>query len=168
MKKPKNHRIKGDGVSKIYLKKDCTKYAVVDPEDYDRLCDMGYWYVSNGYAITNIKKADGKRTSLYMHHAVLDFKYDPNVDAVVDHINGDKLNNCKYNLQKITQQENVIKQKKRKDNTSGYRGVSWNKASGKWKAYIQVDGKQKHLGYFKELEDAVRAYKEAELKYYGK
>lgn len=44
------------------------------------------------------------------------------------------------------------------DNTSGYRGVSWNKAARRWVAYLMVSRKRIHLGYFDEKEDAARAY----------
>lgn len=53
-----------------------------------------------------------------------------------------------------------------KTNTSGIRGVSWNKINSKWEAYIQIKGKQKHLGLFDKIEDAAKARKEAEEKYF--
>jgi hypothetical protein len=43
-------------------------------------------------------------------------------------------------------------------NTSGYRGVSFIKAHGKWRAAISVDGKKKHIGYFSTAEEAHRAF----------
>ncbi len=52
-------------------------------------------------------------------------------------------------------------------NTSGKTGVNFNKKSSKWRAYITVEYKQIHLGYFMSFEDAVRAREEAELKYFG-
>ena len=53
------------------------------------------------------------------------------------------------------------------NNTSGNIGVSWNKEKQKWKAYITIGGKQIHVGYFVNKEDAIQARKAAELKYFG-
>ena len=47
------------------------------------------------------------------------------------------------------------------DNTSGYTGVSWDKANSKWRARIRIDGKNKHLGYFTSIKDASVAYEKA-------
>jgi hypothetical protein len=53
-----------------------------------------------------------------------------------------------------------------KNNTSGYPGVSWAKREQKWRARIKVDGKEKHLGYFNNKDEAIRAKKYAEEKYF--
>lgn len=58
-------------------------------------------------------------------------------------------------------------QKKRVTNKSGVIGVCWDKAQGKWEAYISVDKKKISLGFHENLEDAAHARKVAELKYYG-
>lgn len=60
-----------------------------------------------------------------------------------------------------------INQRIRKDNTSGAKGVSWYRQTSKWKAEITVNKKKKHLGYFKNKEDAVAARKTAELRYHS-
>lgn len=59
-------------------------------------------------------------------------------------------------------------QKIRSNNTSGVTGVYWNKKLKKYRAYIQKDGKNYNLGFFVNFEDAVKARKEAEIKYFGK
>ena len=76
----------------------------------------------------------------------------------VDHINGNSLDNRKSNLRICTHKENVRNQKLSAANTSGYRGVSWNKASKKWEAYIKVNQKRIYLGKFVDILDAARAY----------
>ena len=53
-----------------------------------------------------------------------------------------------------------------KNNTSGYPGVSWSKREQQWRARIKVDGKEKHLGYFNDIDDAIKAKKIAEEKYF--
>lgn len=85
----------------------------------------------------------------------------------VDHINSDGLDNRRENLRMATRHENQRNQRLRRVNTSGYKGVSWHKASKKWRAIIQVDGKQKALGYYHDPAEAHKAYCEAAVKYYG-
>lgn len=53
-----------------------------------------------------------------------------------------------------------------KNNTSGRKGVSWNKGHGKWQAYIGVHGKSIKLGYFDSIDDAIKAREEAEKEYF--
>jgi hypothetical protein len=75
----------------------------------------------------------------------------------VDHINGDKLDNRRANLRLATIGQNRQNAARRKDNTSGVKGVSWKRGENKWRARIVVDGKERHLGLFDRLEDAERA-----------
>lgn len=86
---------------------------------------------------------------------------------VVDHIDGDTLNNTDDNLRKISHQKNSFNTKLYNNNSSGHNGVSWSKKINKWRAYIMIDGKQISLGVFDKLEDAVESRKEAEIKYFG-
>jgi hypothetical protein len=60
-----------------------------------------------------------------------------------------------------------MNKKMNSNNTSGVKGVYWCKNANKWRAKIQVDGKEKHLGLFSNLEDAKKARELAEEKYYG-
>lgn len=58
-----------------------------------------------------------------------------------------------------------IKTMEMTDDSKDIPGVCWSNASNKWRAYINIDGKQKHLGYFDDIEDAIKARKEAESIY---
>lgn len=78
---------------------------------------------------------------------------------VIDHKNGDTLDNRKSNLRACKQSENAKNQtKKRSDNTSGYKGVTWWKRDGNWKAQLYVDGKNINLGYFDCKHEAAMMY----------
>lgn len=55
---------------------------------------------------------------------------------------------------------------KPKNNSSGYKGVCWNKYHNKWQAYIRLHNKRIHLGYFDDIEDAVKARIKGEEKYF--
>jgi hypothetical protein len=74
--------------------------------------------------------------------------------VTVDHIDGDKQNNHIDNLRAATPSQNGANQFLTKANKSGVKGVSWAKKSNKWNACIRVNGKNKNLGYFVDLEDA--------------
>lgn len=80
---------------------------------------------------------------------------------ILDHINGVRDDNRLDNLRECTVQENSYNSKVKSDNTTGYKGVSLDKRSGRYRAYITVDGKQKSLGYHSSAEEASLAYNEA-------
>lgn len=81
---------------------------------------------------------------------------------VIDHINGDRGDNRWVNLRNVSFKENTQNACISKNNKSGVTGVSWHKLTGKWRATIFQDYRQKYLGVFDNLEDAVAARKAAE------
>lgn len=83
----------------------------------------------------------------------------------IDHINGDPSDNRICNLRDVLHSENLKNQRFRSTNTSGVMGVSWNKRELKWRAYIHGDNREKHIGYFINLEDAIAARRDAEIRY---
>lgn len=85
----------------------------------------------------------------------------------IDHINGDTLDNRIANLRPCNQQQNNGNQRRAKNNTSGFRGVSFKADKRKWKAYIVVANKQRHLGYFDNAEAASAAFKDEAIKVFG-
>ena len=90
-----------------------------------------------------------------------------NDTTVVDHKDGDKLNNREYNLRNCSQQQNTMNTRKRKTTSSRYKGVSLDKRSGKWHAYITINGKRKSLGYFVSEEMARDVYDRESKEYHG-
>ena len=85
--------------------------------------------------------------------------------AEIDHIDHNRGNNSWYNLRIVCRQTNSRNLSKHKVNTSGFTGVSWHKTKGKWRSHIMVNYKQIHLGLFNNIEDAIEARKEANIKY---
>jgi hypothetical protein len=76
----------------------------------------------------------------------------------IDHIDADKSNNRWANLRDVPKSLNQANVPARRSNTSGFKGVSWNKGNRRWSAAIQKDGRQRHLGYFDTPEAAHAAY----------
>lgn len=139
--------------------------ALVDAEDYDELSQFK-WHASlndrsGPYAVRGIV-AGGKRTKERMHRRLL-----PTALAV-DHVNGDPLDNRRSNLREATNAQNM-RNRSGLDahNTSGYRGVHWRTDVQKWRAWIRVDGRGRHLGLFTSAVDAARAFDEAALEVFG-
>jgi len=133
------------------------KVAIVDDEDYEYL-NQFKWYArkhrNTFYAARNIYR-NGKQTVLSMHTAVMGRKK----GLEIDHINGNGLDNRRSNLRFVTHRQNL--QNRHTAKTSKYPGVNWSKIAHKWRAYIEINGKQIHLGYFNNEYEAYLAYQKA-------
>ena len=95
-----------------------------------------------------------------MHRLIMDIE---DINVQVDHFNRNRKDNRKENLKYLSPQHNNWNKGLQKNNESGVTGVRWNKEAQKWIAYIM----RKHLGTFNSFEDAVKARKRAEQKYFG-
>ncbi len=105
----------------------------------------------------------GKSTTQRMSRVLMKAKK----GECVDHINHNTLDNRKENLRLCTQSQNSMNRRLRKDNASGFKGVSWHKIIKKWVVYIRVDGSNKNLGYYDALEKAVHVYDAAAKEHQG-
>ncbi len=85
----------------------------------------------------------------------------------IDHRDEDPSNNKWDNLREATKSQNMMNIAKIKSNTSGYKGVCFNKMAQKWMAYIKLDNKRYHLGLFATPEEACAAYQDAANKLHG-
>ena len=104
-------------------------------------------------------KVDGK---VYGVHALI-YMFHHGVKPIhTDHINHDVSDNRIENLRAVSVSENARNRLLMSTNKSGHVGVSWHKANNKWLAKITVKGKHKYLGYFDDIEDAIKARKDAE------
>ena len=140
------------------------KTTIVDDEDFEQL-NRFKWCFHNGYAVRNVKNIHGKYATVYMHREILNAPE----NLHCDHINGDRLYNLRINLRLCTQQQNNLNlTKPRRHNKLGIKGVRFLENRNKFSARIRVNKKQIHLGCFSSMRSAEEAYREAELKHYGK
>lgn len=110
-------------------------------------------------------KVDGKD---YLAHRLAFLVVNGFLPDELDHINGNKIDNRIINLREATRQENQRNTGRRVDNTSGHKGVCWDKANGKWRAQAQdANGKRKTLGRFPTPEAASAAYESYASRHYG-
>ena len=85
----------------------------------------------------------------------------------IDHVDRDGSNNSWENLREATKSQNLSNRTKQSNNTSGFKGVSWNKQNSKWAAKINVEGRQLHLGFRDTPVECYRLYVDAARKYVG-
>ena len=130
-----------------------------DLEDMDLVISQNRCWHKNNYGYIIIVK---KQKEIKLHNLIMN----PPKGKMVDHINGCIYDNRKINLRICLEEENAKNKKTQINNTSGVKGVTWNKRVGKWYARININKKRKVIGSFINFEEAVRARKEAEIKYY--
>ena len=141
----------------------CVVSSVEDKKKIENYC----WYYSRaGYVVAREIK---KSTLVYLHVLVMNVT-DPNLE--VDHKkhlpgNAHKVDNRKSNLEIVTHIDNMKNQGLKSNNKSGTTGVHWDNKRKKWVAQIMIKGKPIYLGRYNIKDDAIKARKEAEKKYFG-
>ena len=143
------------------------KFALVDDQDFEILNQYKWRADKDGntyYAVRGIWK-DNKVFRLFMHREILDLKYKDG--KITDHINRNGLDNRKSNLRIVSKAENCRNHGGHSDNTSGHTGVSWHKVIKKWQSQIRAGGEKICLGYYNNINNAIEARKQGEIKYWG-
>lgn len=137
--------------------------ALLDLDDWLQHCNGVTWYVTHYGYVARKNVSAGKLEDVRLHRQIMQ----PSPGMFVDHINGNRLDNRRENLRVCTPSENVRNQKRSSTNTSGFKGVYWDKNAEKWKAQIQSGGKKINLGHYQTPEAAHQAYCSASKKYHG-
>ena len=139
--------------------------ALVADEDYE-LISKFKWFANvqkDGY-IRAVKNKTLKCNHTKMHRMILNVI---NPKILIDHKDGNPLNNQRYNLRICNDSQNVCNIRSAKNSTSKYLGVSFCKSTKKWRATIFKDYKQKSLGRYNTENEAALAYNEAAIKEHG-
>lgn len=132
---------------------------IFDTEDYDLIKNYRWSVDKYGYVLAR----DKNQCSIKLHRLILN----PKPDEVIDHINGLPWDCRKENLRITTQNKNTYNQKIKKSNTSGYKGVCFDKRRNKYIAYIHPNKKFKYLGCYLNPKEAALAYNKAASFYFG-
>lgn len=151
---------------KLKSKKYPGKIALVDDHDYEYLSQF-QWFLAKYriyyYAIRD-HKINGEYAQLKMHREILGIR---NPKILVDHEDHDGLNNQKNNLRVATSSQNSANRSSKKNSSSKYLGVCWDKSRDRWKVSIKKNGTRILLGYFKNEDDAAISYNNAAKIYHG-
>jgi hypothetical protein len=142
------------------------KVAIVDDDLFEYL-NQWKWCackISNRFYAIRSYRLNSKKIFIYMHRLITN-----NNDSKMhtDHKNNNPLDNRIENLRICTNSQNQMNTKVQINNTSGFKGVTWNKIVKKWVAQIKLNNKLINLGYYIDPIDAARAYNAAALKYHG-
>jgi hypothetical protein len=131
----------------------------IDIDDYNKIKKYSWYENEDGYLMSRINYK-----LVRLHRFIMNVK---DSKMLVDHINHDTLDNRKINLRIVTRSQNNMNKGLSSNNDSGIAGVRWDENRMKWTAYITINYNRMYLGYFNNFEDAVKARKEAEEKYFG-
>ena len=115
----------------------------------------------NGYLQTTV---GGKKE--YVHRLIWCWLYGDWPTKAIDHINRKRSDNRKYNLRLATRAQNAQNATMSRRNTSGFRGVSWDKRNRTWVATIRANGKNIRLGRYPSPDQASDAYQAAKTIYH--
>lgn len=150
----------------IYTRKG--EEILVDDEDYERLSALT-WRIDSGtgYVVrtTDRDPVTRKKSTEHMHRVIFGLSKGDGVQ--VDHWNHNRSDNRKNNLRVCTQFQNQRNIRTQKNNTSGFKGVTFDRRTRRWIAQITVDRTLHFLGRFTSPELAHAAYRDAATKMHG-
>jgi len=129
--------------------------VTVDDDVFEDVNQYRWMTDAKGYTRRSVWNADKyKSDTVFLHRSIINAKK----GELVDHINGDVCDNRKENLRIATRGQNRRNSKIPSTNTSGYKGVTHDKETGRWKSQVRYNKKPVNLGRFSNKHDAARMY----------
>lgn len=148
-----------------YIETTCGKRIEFDNQDFFFLRRHALFLrKANGDVLTTGLSGNNKKTCVPVAKMILGIKE----RCIIHYADGNRLNLKRDNLSVKDHQKAHFGQKISKSNTSGYKGVSFNKRAKKFTSNIYVDKKNKHLGYYETAKEAAIAYNNQALESFGK
>lgn len=150
----------GTSVFRVYLVGN-EKFGLVEERDLPKVLKHRWRAFKPRkvcYAYTSVK-----RDALYMHNLIMGTSR----GIEIDHRNRNGLDNVRKNLRKSDRSTNSCNRPANRNNTSGYKGVTFDRRYGKWRSVIGLNNKTYFLGYFKTAKEAARAYNRGAVKHHG-
>ena len=138
------------------------KKVLIDEDDFPVISRLT-WHIDSGYATTTFITNNKKTYKIFMHRLILQSKR----GYVVDHKNGNRLDNRKENLQYATHSQNSQNQKRKINKKSGFLGVE-KVSQNSFRARLSLQGKKLNIGWFKSAKKAALAYDKAALVIFGR
>jgi hypothetical protein len=135
--------------------------AIVDDEDFEYI-NQFKWHYRNGYAQSSIKQNDGSYKNIRMHRLIMNAEK----GILVDHHDGNKLNNQKSNLRLCNDNQNQHNRKSNKNSSSIHKGVS-KMEDGRFRVRINSNGKSYFLGLYEDENIASNTYNHKALELHG-
>lgn len=150
-------------MKRIKLGGKLLKYALVDDDMFEYL-NQWHWGYSRGYALRDKVNIKGiPKGKIFMHRVIMQTP----VGMETDHKNGNKADNRRENLRICTKGQNNANRGLAANNTSGYKGVTWDKNRNKWFAQTKLAQKKINLGRFSTKEEAALAYNAFVKEHFG-
>lgn len=162
MVKVRRIRIEGDTA---FVPLTMGKEAVIDAADVPLVAGRNWCAekATDTFYAVRTQKVGGKARHFRLHRVLTGATGRDHVD----HVDGNGLNCRRSNMRLATHTENMRNSRRRRDNSSGVKGVTFDKWTGRWQAKISVDGRTVHLGRFSSIEAAAEAYRKGSEKYHG-
>lgn len=151
------------------IKTVCGTGTIICDDDWFEDLSSVNWILAAGrknqkYAMSSYyRKEDQETVRVYMHRLICGAL----VGEIVDHINGNRLDNRRANLRIVNDKQNALNRGKQRNNTSGYKGVTKHTINKSWCAEIKAGNKRVRLNGFSTPEDAAIAYNYLAIKYHG-
>jgi hypothetical protein len=137
------------------------EFAIVDKADEELVRGFNWNLAPNGYVY-----ADRSRMRIALHRLIAG----PADHELVDHVNGNRLDNRTANLRIANSAQNGANRgpaRLKSGKTSRFKGVSWSKTKQRWVVYVHHMGKTRYVGRFTDEPEAAKAYNEAAIEVWG-